>query len=159
MATHQYNPLVEVWKAIPDYPGYEVSDHGQVRSYWKRIKKQGFVFVLDQEPQRLLSQPKSSGYYIVGLLKDKKQCKFRVHTLVLLTFDGPPPPKHECRHLDGTRTNNHFPNLRWGTRLENTADCILHGRKVDPPRRKPRVSGPYQSLTQSPGRSGSQRAG
>lgn len=48
--------------------------------------------------------------------------------MVLRAFVGEPPAGHECRHLDGDRQNNALDNLAWGTRAENVADTIRHGR-------------------------------
>lgn len=51
-----------------------------------------------------------------------------VHRIVALTFIGVPPfAKSEVCHNDGNRRNNHYSNLRWGTRKENVADSIRHG--------------------------------
>jgi len=49
-----------------------------------------------------------------------------VHILVLETFVGLRPMGYECRHLDGTRINNHVTNLAWGTHSENQLDRRLH---------------------------------
>jgi hypothetical protein len=50
-----------------------------------------------------------------------------VHTLVLETFVGPALPGQQCRHLDGSRDNNHLENLRWGSSKENVEDSRRHG--------------------------------
>jgi len=67
-----------------------------------------------------------------------------VHRLVAFAFIGPPPSdRHEIAHGDGSKTNNHWTNLRWATRGENTADKRLHNAhpkltqvKVDEIRRR-----------------------
>lgn len=41
-----------------------------------------------------------------------------------------PTPEHEVRHLDGDPGNNSPKNLAWGTRLENAADKVRHGRST-----------------------------
>lgn len=115
--------MTEVWKAIPGYEGvYEVSDLGRVRSL-ERIDAMGRV-----QQGRMKSAPIGShGYPFVSLgLAGKATCEL-VHRLVLLAFVGPAPPAHECRHLDGNRSNCVLANLRWGTRFENCADKLLHG--------------------------------
>lgn len=64
---------------------------------------------------------------LVGLSGKRK--RFAVHVLVLLTYVGPRPEEcEETRHLDGDRLNNALANLAWGTRLENGADRVRHGR-------------------------------
>ena len=42
-----------------------------------------------------------------------------VHRLVLETFVGPCPAKHQCLHLDSNPRNNRLDNLKWGTVVEN----------------------------------------
>ena len=54
-----------------------------------------------------------------------------VHKLILLAFVGPrPSTRHECRHLNGIRTDNRRANLEWGTKKENAADKHAHGTTV-----------------------------
>jgi hypothetical protein len=125
MTDYQFNPEIEVWKAIPDFPGYEVSDHGRVRSYW-RLKGVGLGFFVANEPQRILKPGTDiRGYHFVFLGKGNIQ---RVHRLVLLAFIGPcPPGKPEGCHNDGIPLNNHLPNLRWDSHKENHQDRLIHG--------------------------------
>jgi HNH endonuclease len=52
----------------------------------------------------------------------------RRHTLIAETFVGPRPPGQEVRHLDGVPCNDRARNLKWGTRKQNMADMIAHGR-------------------------------
>jgi len=113
---------MEDWRPIEDAPGYEVSSEGRVRSL-ERIDalgrpRPGCTLQPSRTPQ---------GYAFVGLWVDGK-CKRRtVHRLVLETFVGKKPPKHEARHLNGERTDNRLTNLAWGTRAENYADRVAHG--------------------------------
>jgi hypothetical protein len=51
-----------------------------------------------------------------------KQKPMLVHRAVALAFLGEPPAGHECRHLNGDRTDNRLVNLAWGTRTENQRD-------------------------------------
>lgn len=54
-----------------------------------------------------------------------------VHKLILLAFVGPrPSTRHECRHLNGIRTDNRKDNLEWGTKKENAADKHAHGTTI-----------------------------
>ena len=118
---------MEKWKAIPDYPGYEVSDQGNVRSYWKQ---QGHnPRILTNCPQKIIRQNKDGhGYYQVNLLRDNIRKSQPVHRMVLEAFVGPCPPCHQTRHLDGDCSNNHLSNLCWGTFEEQQADKTRHGR-------------------------------
>lgn len=112
----------EIYRTIKDYPLYEVSNYGNVRSWNNgRWGKRDYPKILKQ----ILN---TFGYPVVGI--DQKS--FRVHRIVLETFGQPQPtPKHECCHNDGTRTNSHIDNLRWGTRKENAADKNKHGTMIN----------------------------
>lgn len=111
--------MTEQWKDVPGYEGlYQVSDKGRVRSLPRKGRLNEKI--LKPDIQR-------GGYERLLLCKDGEAKMFLVHGLVLEAFIGPAPARMECRHLDGTRDNNHLLNLRWGTRVENMADKIRHG--------------------------------
>jgi len=115
----------EIWKQIPDFLGYEVSNWGRVRSFWVICGKR---VTIASKAQRILKQSVSTqGYYQVTLRKEGKPYCRKIHTLVLTSFVGPRPPKMQCRHLDGNKKRNHDCNLKWGTQQENAADAIFHG--------------------------------
>ena len=122
---------MEHWKAVPGWAGlYEVSDLGRVRSLDRT------VITRRHGPTRyrgrvLLATITSNGYPVVALTKPgQKPLCCNVHSLVLRTFVGEPPPGHECCHGDGDRTNNALRNLRWDTRSANSFDMDLHGTRV-----------------------------
>ena len=104
-----------MFKPIPNYPGYEISEAGAVRSL-KRSK-----------PQILKPQPMGAGYLSVFLCIDGKPKQLTVHSLVLLTFIGPRPEGQQIRHLDGDKANNSLDNLTYGTLTENRQDRHSHG--------------------------------
>lgn len=112
---------MEIWLAIAGYETfYEVSNYG-------RIKRVG---VAKGARANLILKPYASthGYLIVTLCKNRNNRKHSVHRLVLTAFGSPMPRHFDCRHKDGTRTNNHIDNLEWGTRSQNMLDAIAHGR-------------------------------
>jgi len=120
MAENTFNTVQEIWKAIPGFPGYEVSDHGNVRSFWKR----GY-HVLKSTPHPLtLTITNPGGYPKVCFGHEAKT--FRVHRLVLDTFLGQRPKGFECCHKDGNPLNNRLNNLYWGTSKNNAEDSIHH---------------------------------
>lgn len=104
----------EQWRSIPGFPGYEVSDHGNVWSL--KPGKQG---------------PKTPdidrGYRRVALSVDGVAHKRGIHQLVALAFIGPVPEQCEVRHLDGDRAHNVPSNLAYGTSAQNRADTLVHG--------------------------------
>ena len=124
MADQNPTTSPEIFKPIPGFPGYEVSDQGTVRSYWRRLKAQGFQFEISPTPQKILCQTLSEGYPSVSL---GRGVYMRVHVLILLAFVGPCPQNMEACHKDGSRTKNFLDNLRWGTPSSNQLDRRKHG--------------------------------
>lgn len=117
--------MTEQWKRIPNFP-YEVSDCGRVRRAEDATRgpKKGELHKLAYN---------RGGYAYVNLTKDKKIYNFRIHTLVLMAFVGPPPadtgcmPWHwQCNHKDGDKTNNHVSNLEWITMLANKKHAVAN---------------------------------
>lgn len=114
--------MSEIWKPIPITRGlYEVSDQGNVRSYWSA---NGF---LSHEPRPIKPAPSSNGYLgvAVGLFGDRKT--HTVHRCVLAAFVGPCPKGTEVAHLDGNKANNRLDNLRYVSRSENHLHKRAHG--------------------------------
>lgn len=97
----------EVWRPHPEFADHEVSNLGRVRRYLK-------PFLM------------SNGYPHVSLGGVKK--RRYLHQLVLEAFVGERPKGLVIRHLDGNKENNELANLVYGTRLENGADTVRHGR-------------------------------
>lgn len=113
---------IELWKWVVGYEGqYEVSNKGQVRTYWKGV---GIHAQLYKKPQKLLTPIKTpTGHLYVKFSKIQKF----IHRLVLEAFVGSRPMNNITRHLDGNPKNNDVNNLRWGTPKENVGDAIKHG--------------------------------
>ncbi len=101
------------------FPDYRVGDDGSV---WSCKRATGYTLVWKQLKPSL----GKNGYFVVSLSGNK--ARQYVHFLVLTAFCGPRPNRSQCRHLDGTRTNNNRENLAWGTPGENREDQRRHGR-------------------------------
>ena len=119
-------PTIEQWRDIPGHPGYQVSDHGRVRSLDRTITTaNGQVRRLKGRAMRAtLNQ---HGYPFVDLRNQGKRRVRTVHSLVAEAFIGTRPEGMEVCHNDGNKTNNHVDNLRYGTRSDNTLDKVRHG--------------------------------
>lgn len=104
---------MRAWRPVPGFPGYEISDAGNVRDGAGRL---------------LRAVRNEGGYYRVLLLGDRPVYR-RVHVLVLEAFVGPrPSPRHHAAHgPDRRKSNNRLTNLRWATPEENEADKKPHG--------------------------------
>ena len=125
MADTYFTRPGENWKAIPDFPNYEISDHGRVRSY---LIKNGKGKGRSGLPQTMLKPGiDNAGYLYVNLRKDNKSYTRNVHVLVLKTFIGPCPPGMTACHNRGNKLMNHLDNLRWDTRRNNMLDKVEHG--------------------------------
>lgn len=114
--------MTEIWKPIPGWPEYGVSNEGRVRLEIDGYrKKAGYVLKPWMNRDRLQ----------VELRRVGERKKYFVHQLVVLAFKGPAPTvEHEVAHWDGNTQNNRLGNLRWATPIENAADKHRHGRTV-----------------------------
>jgi hypothetical protein len=104
-----------VWLAVPEFPGYAVSNTGLV------LRTVDGVI--------LAQRPNHGGYLRVVLWRGGKPTHRRVHALVLEAFKGPrPSPREHGAHApDRSKLNNTIANLRWATPEENEADKKAHG--------------------------------
>lgn len=112
---------MEQWKDIDGHVGYQVSDHGQVRSF--KNGRHGFTDV----PRILKTDTNSNGYERVMLGSNNR---FFVHKLVAKAFIPNPNNYPIARHKDDNRRNNLASNLEWGTQAHNIQDAIRRGRFV-----------------------------
>jgi hypothetical protein len=117
----------EVWKAIPDHEGYEISTLGRVRSWHLKGSPTKYV----KEPWLLKTTPlASTGYPTVCLSgRNGRQSSIAVHRLMARTFLGKPKRGQVCRHLDDNKTNNKLWNLSWGTQRDNVLDAFRNGTR------------------------------
>lgn len=101
-----------LWKPVPNFPDYEVSEHGDVRRGSNNLK-----------PERV----QGSGRKRFALSKGGRRYVLHAAYIVALAFVGPKPFEGaEACHNDGFEHNNHFSNVRWGTRADNEADRVKH---------------------------------
>ena len=114
----------ETWKPVIGFPEYLVSDFGHVKRAVPDKK--------NHKCRILKPWLNNKGYLMVSVCNEGGQHKKLVHRLVCEAFHGPAPTKyHEVAHGDGVPTNINENNLRWATRSENMADCIIHGTQIN----------------------------
>lgn len=104
---------MEVWKPIPGYEGYEVSNLGRVKS-------------LKRKNPKILSQSFLGDYLRVITSMKNVPKDMLVHRLVALAFLPNPDNKVCVNHKDGCKTNNCVENLEWATTSENQ----LHSYRI-----------------------------
>lgn len=110
--------MIEEWKDIEDYPNYQVSNLGRVRS-------------LKYEKVKILKPSKYNGYSKIGLTKNNKTYTQKVHILVAKAFIPNPENKPEIDHINTDRTDNRVCNLRWVTHKENMNNPITIEKNRD----------------------------
>lgn len=123
---------MEIWKEIPGFPNYEISNKSNVKSI-ARIKykiyggKYNGLVVPQSYPEKILTpRLNNAGYYGVHLYHKGKMQTFSIHRLVALAFLPNPENKQTINHKDGNKQNNDLSNLEWATVLEN----ITHAKKT-----------------------------
>ena len=102
---------MEIWKDIKDYPNYQVSSEGRVKSLGNNKTRKEKI---------LNGCNNGDGYLRVNLCKDGKRKLFYVHRLVAQAFLDNPNNLPEINHIDEEdKTNNCVSNLEWCDRKYN----------------------------------------
>lgn len=120
----------ETWRPVVGHPGYEVSDHGRVRSIDRLARVRNGHHRLAKGRVLRAGVNKKTGYRAVQLKDDGKQCTRTVHSLVAEAFLGPKPEGMEVCHGAAGKLDNTPGNLRWDTRGENNRDVVRHRGEV-----------------------------
>jgi hypothetical protein len=110
----------EVWKPVPGYEDYDVSNHGRVR----RREAVG------RWPANHVLRPGEaySGHlYVILTGPNRRTRKEFVHRLVAKAFIGPAPfERAMVLHHDDCPKNNKPGNLYWGDHRQNVRDAKLN---------------------------------
>ena len=117
---------LEVWKDIEDYPNYQVSNLGNVKSKERYTRAKGNEIIHRKE--KLLKQLiDTKGYHYVRLYNEQGFKNIKVHRLVANAFIIKIEGKECINHKDGNKDNNKSSNLEWCTVLENNRHSIETG--------------------------------
>lgn len=95
--------MIEVWQPIEGFPGYSVSNYGEIRS--------------DKTGRLLSINDNQFGVPQVGLMRDGVQYHRSLPLLVAKAFLAPESDAFDTPiNLDGDRRNNRLENLTWRPR-------------------------------------------
>ena len=97
----------EIWKDVPGYPDYQVSNIGRVKRI-RNIGRNGLIRIL--KPIKF-----NNGYLVVNLLGKR----FGIHRLVAMAFLQNPKHFTEINHKNEDKTDNRVENLEYCSRLYN----------------------------------------
>jgi hypothetical protein len=118
---------IELWRPVKDFPGYEVSNQGRLRSWWQ---VSGTGRIKDSVWHILTGGLDRGGYRGFILCRDgKPRVRRKLHRLVATTF-LPPPIRVEqttVNHKNNVSSDNRVDNLEWCTVHENNAHAKAIG--------------------------------
>ena len=97
--------MKEIWKNIPDYDGYLISNLGNVYS----LKSNKKMTVCHND----------KGYFYAHLIKNGIQHQVKLHRLVAKAFIPNPNNLSEVNHIDNNKANNCVNNLEWCSIIDN----------------------------------------
>lgn len=106
------------WQPIENWPGYEVSDTGLVKSVKRTMTRSNGR--MHTTPERVLKLgTDTQGYRQFYPYKNGKRPSVLVHKVVFETFHRSLAAGEEVDHKDSDQTNNAAKNLQAVTRLEH----------------------------------------
>lgn len=113
----------EIWKEIPEFPFYDVSNLGNVRS-WHKPGQGGHR----ASTPKILCKNQVAKYLFITLHGNRPTGHSKyIHQLVMLAFVGPCPDGMEVCHNNGNAADNRLENLRYDTHYNNVQDAVKHG--------------------------------
>ena len=117
---------MEKWKDIIGFEGlYQISNKGRVKGLKRKVRTKHSFRTIEESLLKLT--PDRYGYILVGLNKNFKVKRMRVHRLVGIHFINNPENKPYINHKDGIKINNNYSNLEWTTAKENITHSIDTG--------------------------------
>lgn len=108
---------MEIWKQLKEYPDYEVSNLGNVKSL--KFNKERILKALND----------GKGYLTVSLLKNGKEKRKKIHQLVAMAFLNHIPNYNSIvvDHINNIPKDNRLENLQLITHRQNTSKDRKNG--------------------------------
>lgn len=127
----------EIWRDIDGFPGYQVSNMGRVRTFWKKKHYPtgyGTYRYLSDEPAIMHGSDDGNGYLKLMLYSHedgRRYCR-KIHKLVADAFipHDPAIDGDTVDHIESGpegKLNNRVTNLRWMPRAENIHKAYRDG--------------------------------
>lgn len=112
---------MEEWMKIPNYPLYEASNMGNIKTFnWKN---KGLERIMKPALDK-------SGYLRTMLMnEDGKFNTVKVHRIIAQTFLNNPENKPQINHKNCIKTDNRVLNLEWCTASENQIHAYKEKRR------------------------------
>lgn len=126
----------EIWRDIPNYEGYQVSNFGRIKSL-ERLRKGKNGSLVTVKERILKPSINHKGYYRVALWKNSIQKCYYVHRLVWEVFNGSIPEGLQVNHINEIKTDNRLSNLNlmtckencnWGKRNKTVSIKLTNGK-------------------------------
>ena len=106
----------EVWKRIPGFDNYTVSNLGNVKSIERTTQHpRARIGVAIKKEHLLKPFENHKGYLMVKLYNNNKSKSISVHRLVAVAFIDNPLSLPQVNHKDENKQNNCVENLEWCT--------------------------------------------
>jgi len=109
----------QIWKTIPGYPSYQVSNMGQFRSVFGI-----FTRVLRPWCYKTKGRVPKKRWLITVFEDDGRRKDLSLPRTVLTTFRRKPRKGEMALHWDDDSSNNKLSNLRWGYHSDNQQDRV-----------------------------------
>ena len=111
----------EIWKEIPNFDDYMISNKGRVKSFRCKVNKNG----------KIRKYYLNAGYYAVLLTNNNGKPVFKkIHRLLAELFIPNPDNLPYVDHIDSNRLNNNINNLRWASFSQNSYNQNKQKRKT-----------------------------